>query len=284
MHLGTKNSGFFFILYRCLSSIFKLLIKSQVWVGFLLSLFAFFFSKYFFMLTDIFISLFVFLAAWIIYVADRMMPSKEDKQDGRNIQRLIVRQKGLFLTLMALDILFVVSSVFWTHKRYALGWFIGLVLSFFYIIRIPLIQKRIKDIPYIKVFYVPVVYLSTTWMMIPGPSIEPFFRGDFYLLCLFLIVLVSIFDIKDAQADRIAGIRTFANSVSKTVFITTIFVLGLVGLSLSVVFEYKLMAICFAVLSLAILALYKCSEKRWLYFTVYDSLVALPGVVLLFYS
>ncbi|GEM_PF-3392460 len=155
------------------------------------------------------------LLVWQVYTADRYFIHPEDRHSTpQNLDRLrfIRRHKKIFGFLL-LFFGFLQALPAWFSPRCLLGYGVGILLSLFYICKFPLLNFRIKQIPYIKAFYVPMVCMLTYGAYLQSPRLLLLnwkLALAFYLL---MLCNTALFDLKDCENDRKAGIKTLANTL-----------------------------------------------------------------------
>jgi len=157
------------------------------------------------------------ILTWQIYTLDRVIKQPEDKLTmRRSVQELVFMQTQVKLfrrLLVALTLAQVVMLVF---RPYALvGVAVGLGGGLMYSLKIPLLGMRVKQIPLFKAVYVPVILVAycmlTPWVF---PSVASHW-AVLVMLAVAFSINASLFDLRDADRDRSAGIRTVANVAGK---------------------------------------------------------------------
>jgi hypothetical protein len=159
----------------------------------------------------------VWLLTWQIYTLDRVIKQPEDKLTlRRSVEELVFMQKQAKWFKRLLVLTFVAMGVLFLFRPYALiGVAIGIGGGLMYSLRIPLAGKRIKQIPLIKSVYVPAILVAYCFIT---PWVFPQTAMHWVVVALMVLAFginVSLFDLRDADRDKSAGIVTVANFFGK---------------------------------------------------------------------
>lgn len=160
---------------------------------------------------------------WQVYTVDRLLPHQEDRTEKTNKlhptnfinqnQRIIL---FFLITSFLVDLLCILLE-----KNLIFVLMIGFVFSAAYSFELPLLQKRIKTIPFAKNFYVAFAKIFIAYLI--SETLPEIIRDPWTFIILYIIVFNSemILDLKDRDSDAIAEIKTFANVFSSSSIITT---------------------------------------------------------------
>lgn len=256
------------------------LIRANLWVAFGMACLAAFLSLAFQVPIEWANLLLLFILVWQIFTLDRFIIHPEDQKQGGcnlNIVRFVrIHRKTFLYTLIASVLLvcilgFMKPGLLWSY-------FFIFLCGLFYLLPLPFLGKRVKAIPYFKVFYVP--FVSTLSLM--------FFTQHFphstsqallYFLIFVLIFLnTTLFDTKDSQNDAAAGIKTLATLLLRSKLIWSEFAISIL-LGLALVFfgstpPFLAFGITFLIYGPAALVLLKKESTKYL-FTVIDGMSVL---------
>lgn len=157
---------------------------------------------------------------WSMYLLDRLKSAPEDAGRGdASAGGFVARRRRLFVGLAAALALAQVACIV-AMPRLGL-WTLGaLLVSSLYVLKIPVLGRRVKDIPFVKPFYLGTVYALLAWgiVVVDGDTARTGL-GPFAFVVVVFGVNAALYDLKDAAADRRAGIRTFANTFSHRTFL-----------------------------------------------------------------
>lgn len=164
----------------------------------------------------------LFLLVWKLYLLDRTIrhPEDADEHDGNAAAfvRRFQRACWTVFALLALGQLWLVYS----EPRLLGSISLALSVSLFYFVKLPLVGKRAKQLPYFKCFYLSACGLVVIGAFTPGMwhAAEP--SGAVALLVSFALLFLnfSLYDIKDVEADARANIKTFAAALPLKRFLT----------------------------------------------------------------
>ena len=244
----------------------------------------------------------LFLLTWQIYIVDRLVKNPEDSVDDQMADRRVVDDlpithndlgnRSAKVTQQAqqiikpLVVLSVVVQAFCVvqQPQIVVGLIIGWLGGYSYVITLPVINCRIKQIPCAKTFYVPLVCVA----MGIGTSAEWCWAAMHWDVLLSLWALVGInalvFDIKDRDRDFAAGIYTFFNlfSYEKVLHVAVGIssAIALLNMAISPDVVHRALSAAAVGTVLLLLPLYKTCSTRYLTH-LFEWSIALP---LLFFS
>ena len=122
-----------------------------------------------------------------------------------------VRHRGTQKGLLALGTLLILGSVgFLQPRHFGVLAVLSLVALFYSLPLLPFGKRRLKEYGYLKILLLSLEWtLVTVWFPADQSGIDP---TSYWLVFarrfIFMFVLCLLFDIRDAEADRAAGIRT----------------------------------------------------------------------------
>jgi len=224
----------------------------------------------------------LWLCAWFSYTFDRYVVHPEDRSDASEVLNLagyVRRNRQLFAALLGAALLAQIGLVILQPRLlWGLAW--GDLLGIAYVVRLPFLPSRLKTVPYLKVAYVPGAIVSTMLVLIGYP---PANVAEYAIVAGVITVLslsTLICDFKDIDADRLAGIKTIANTFDTVVVIRAVqaiaITLGLVMLSLR---EPNAIGVTVTLVGFAVLAEALRSRRHLpatFYFVVVDALTGMP--------
>jgi 4-hydroxybenzoate polyprenyltransferase len=165
-------------------------------------------------------SLAMLTLVWQSYLLDRLRQNPEDALDDSHpaafSQRFRVPLLGLVGLLAALTLLLVVQA-----PRLARPVALSLLISAFYLVPLPILGRRAKEVPYFKCFYLSLVCLASTlafsagWSHAAPKLLAPALGLTFALYFLNF----SLYDVKDVEQDRRARIKTLAGALPLPLFL-----------------------------------------------------------------
>jgi hypothetical protein len=163
----------------------------------------------------------MFLFVWTMYLADRLKLHPEDDHEADGNAAAFVRRHQravwiLFALLVAAQgVLVAVDPAL--VRPIALATLISLL----YLVRLPLVRRRVKEIAYLKCFYLAGTALLLVALFTPGLAGALDGAGGALLAACFSLYFLnfSLFDAKDVEADRRANIRSLAGAVPLGIFL-----------------------------------------------------------------
>jgi len=178
------------------------------------------------------LALFLFQIYWL----DRSRAHQEDSPD--------IEQRpapSSFILKYRLTYYYIIGStvivqllLFINYPRLIIGYVLALLVTVFYALPIPIIEKRIKELPYAKNVYAPAAAVFCMFIfsehLLSKQNAWLFIIVNFFLLA----ANSALFDMKDIEGDRLAGLRLFSTSTERiTVFISLIIFNFLCAISFS---------------------------------------------------
>ena len=229
----------------------------------------------------------LFILVWQIFTLDRYIVHPEDQREtglDLNNARFVRHHRHVFLAgMIGSAILLMILCLIKPHLFW--GCLFAVLSSLLYIFPFPLLKRRIKQISYLKSFYVPFVLVTSLMFFTQSFSRslnEALVPLLLYLLC---VLNVSLFDIKDVESDTITGIKTFASRLGPTTLIWVQFSISfLLGMAL-VIFgstpPILSLGITFLIYGPAALILLKIKSVKYL-FTAIDGMFIIVLVIYFF--
>ncbi len=177
------------------------------------------------------------LLVWKLYLLDRALEHPEDASvhEGNSAAFLrrfprsswslfgVLAAGQLGLVLLAPELLGAIA--------------LSIAVSAFYFVKVPLLGKRAKQLPYFKCFYLSACALVVVGAFTPGMWRCLTARGLAAISLSFLLFFLnfSLYDIKDIEGDTRANIKTFAAALPPQLFLTLhlCLALALTGVSLA---------------------------------------------------
>jgi 4-hydroxybenzoate polyprenyltransferase len=163
----------------------------------------------------------MFLFVWSMYLADRLKTNPEDELDGDGNAAAFARRHPRFMRLLFVGLLVGQLAFVVTDPGLLVPLALGTLVSLLYLVRLPLIGRRLKEVSYLKCFYLASAALVLVALFTPGLMAVTTPRTVGLLgACFFLYFLnFSLYDIKDVEADRRANIKTLAGAIPATAFL-----------------------------------------------------------------
>jgi 4-hydroxybenzoate polyprenyltransferase len=152
---------------------------------------------------------------WQIYLLDRLQENAEDTADDAEHPAAFARRFRAPLLCLVACLAGLELYLMW-----ATPWLVGAIAistaaSAFYLVPLPFVGKRAKEIPYLKCFYLSGVCIASLLAFTPGwRRAEPALLAKSLSVAFALYFLnFSLYDVKDLEQDRRANIKTLAASV-----------------------------------------------------------------------
>jgi hypothetical protein len=171
------------------------------------------------------------LFAWKIYLLDRLKANPEDENESDGNAAAFARRHrprlwALFAALAVAQVPLVVMN-----PGLLASIAIGLAASLLYLVRLPVVCKRVKEVPYLKCFYLSATSLIIVAAFTPGFQRAGGQRFAVAGICGLLYFLnFSLYDLKDLDGDAKAGMKTLAGLFPVRVFLGGHGLLALAGL------------------------------------------------------
>lgn len=156
----------------------------------------------------------LFLTTWQIYIADRLGKHPEDASSDPNNSSFsseITQTNQKAVKVLMIAALIIQTLCVFYQPQVVIGIGLGAMGGAGYIINLPVIRCRIKQVSCAKTFYIPFVCIA----MALGTTGQWLWAYENWEITLGLWMLVFInalvFDIKDAERDFENGVYTFFN-------------------------------------------------------------------------
>jgi hypothetical protein len=169
------------------------------------------------------LGLFVFLATFLLYNFDSLLPYKLQQQATFSERRAWAeRHKKVIVSLMGLAgvgaLYLFFRTVFYKYNILLLGHLA--LLSLLYSLPVLPIRGKywpLRHIPLLKIFLIAYVWTCVTvWLPLLAYN-QPIFTGEVWLLFLrrflFILAITIIFDIRDVERDRATGTITLPGTI-----------------------------------------------------------------------
>ena len=174
------------------------------------------------------------LFVWKMYLLDRLQTNPEDDHEGEaNAAAFVRRHRAgcwtLFGVLALAQAWLVVGQPDLLRSIV-----LSLAVSVLYLVRLPLLKRRVKEIPYLKCFYLSAAGLAVGASFTHGlGAAAPGRIVEVAGICFLLYFLnFSLYDIKDLEGDAKANLRTLAGLVPLPLFLRAHRLLSLIVLIL----------------------------------------------------
>lgn len=214
---------------------------------------------------------------WQIYTLDRMIVHPEDQNSTKidiSQVRYIKKHGIIFKTLFGFSIILQFALIL-NNPRILFPIIIGITLSLMYILKVPIINKRIKSLPYTKTFFVSFTILFTILAYTYQFDLMGFSPLIFMLIFILLSLNTILCDLKDIKNDKKIGIKTFANSIPTKSLLTFIIILStIIGMGILIFSRntaLQAIATTYFFLGVSSFHLFKNISSRYLFFII-DSL------------
>jgi hypothetical protein len=163
----------------------------------------------------------MFLFVWAMYLADRLKTNPEDELDADGNAAAFARRHPAIMRLLFVILLVAQLGLVALDPALLGTLFLGTLVSLLYLVRLPVLGRRVKEIPYLKCFYLSSAALAIVALFTPGLLAVTSARTMGLLAACFALYFLnfSLYDIKDIAADRRANIKTLAGAVPATVFL-----------------------------------------------------------------
>jgi len=177
------------------------------------------------------------LFVWMMYLLDRLKTNPEDAHDAEANAAAFTRRHRvgcwtLFAALATAEVVLVIE-----HPRLLRAIGLSLAVSVLYLVRLPLLGRRVKEIPYLKCFFLSAISLVIVASFTPGLEAAPPGRVVAVAGICFLLYFLnfSLYDIKDLEGDARANLKTLAALVPVPIFLRAHRLLSLLVLLLGLV-------------------------------------------------
>jgi 4-hydroxybenzoate polyprenyltransferase len=169
-------------------------------------------------------SLAMLLFVWMMYLVDRMGDHPEDREhdeQGGGASASFVRQNRAGCRLLLLGLCGSQLALIWQEPQLLKSIAVSLACSVFYMVELPFVGKRVKQLPFVKCFYLAACSLVITASFTPGLASLPWARLAAPLGVAYALYFLnySLYDVKDVAGDTRANIRTFAAAMPLAVFL-----------------------------------------------------------------
>ncbi|MDO8519488.1 MAG: UbiA family prenyltransferase [Deltaproteobacteria bacterium] len=227
-----------------------------------------------------------FILVWQVFTLDRLIIHPEDQKKADadlNIALFVSLHPLPFIAGLIASTVVLIAFCFIKPVLFT-GYLFVILCSVLYIFPLPIIKKRLKQIAFLKSFYVPfAVFVSSLLLTETTPQ-----GNQDLLICLliyFLFLLnAALFDIKDVKEDTASGIKTFASAWGISRLIRVEFAvsttLGLALVLFSSAPSLLALGVTFLLYGQATLVLLKTKSVKYLFGAI-DGMNAVPLAVYL---
>ena len=158
---------------------------------------------------------------WAMYLVDRLGSHPEDEGgDSASAAADVKKHRPLWIGLLAALIVAELWLIART-PRFGLSVLVSLLVSIGYVLPLPLLGRRVKEIPYMKALFLPM-----SMVVIPATFVDPAAwpapeRAAPVVAVVWLVLFVNstLYDLKDVTRDRAAGIKTLAGALRPARFL-----------------------------------------------------------------
>jgi hypothetical protein len=163
----------------------------------------------------------MFLFVWLMYLADRLKTNPEDELDGDGNAAAFARRHPRFMRHLFVGLLVAQLALVVTDPGLLVPLALGTLVSLLYLVRLPIVGRRLKEVSYLKCFYLASAALALVALFTPGLMAVTTPRTAGLLAACFSLYFLnfSLYDIKDLDADRRANIKTLAGALPATAFL-----------------------------------------------------------------
>lgn len=236
----------------------------------------------------------IFFATLFEYNIHRLVPVITNKEVLNSEKHLWIRENlTSFYLLIFFSVIGFIGSAFLVKKEVLIALAPFAILTFLYSIPVFGVKKQLfslREIPYLKIFLIAIVWSSATILLPVIQSDEVFDKANVVVLWIerfFFIFAIAIpFDVRDQDADKHAGIKTIPLLLSGKKAMTISY-LSLLLFFLISFFHYQRQNDWFIIEALGLSALttylFLRSEKIknliWYYHGVLDGALLLQGLL-----
>lgn len=228
---------------------------------------------------------FVFAGTQVVYTIHRLLAVYRDRTliEEERYSLTVTKTNFAIATFMLLVALWALSRCPWLVHAYLA---LPALLTVLYVFPVFSHRKRLRDLPYVKVFVVALVWAIVTTtipLVLIGSQANMIWMAS-SLVFFFIAAITLPFDIRDKQIDMRQGVSTLSTKIG--VSRTRIFSLLLLGLALMVLlFMHGSEAVSFVtfcswvlcLLASAVLILLVDEEKSDWYYSFYlDGTIMIP--------
>lgn len=154
---------------------------------------------------------FIFGATLGVYSLHRLLSPYFQSRDYHSVRetRLSAYRMWMILTSVA-GIAMVAGTFFYFDLNTKLRLVLPAIFSLCYMLPIPFLKKRIKDIPFIKIFFIAITWGYVTVYIPRWYYMTDLDHGTLYFIArsAFLFAITIPFDIRDMEKDSVNGVRT----------------------------------------------------------------------------
>jgi hypothetical protein len=163
----------------------------------------------------------MFLFVWAMYLADRLKTNPEDELEGDGNAAAFARRHPHFMRLLFVGLLVGQLALVVTDPGLLVPLALGTLVSLLYLVRLPILGRRLKEVSYAKCFYLASAALVLVALFTPGLTAASTPRTIGLLAACFALYFLnfSLYDIKDLEADRRANIKTLAGALPAAAFL-----------------------------------------------------------------
>ncbi len=173
----------------------------------------------------------VFCFTYLTYNGQRIFRLSKYKKIGERLKWVVKYEKILRISSLILALVGF-SCMFYINTE---SWFLLVIMGFlslFYVVPIPFINKGLRDISFIKVFIIALVwsliifglpYIDSSPLKLESHTIIAFIQ-----CFLFIIAITLPFDIRDLKYDESSNLKTIPQlvGIKNTIIISEILLIG----------------------------------------------------------
>lgn len=154
---------------------------------------------------------------WVMYLVDRIKPSPEDLvSDGASAASFVRERMPVFRALFVATLAAVLGCAA-VRPSLLIAISLSLVVSLAYLVRIPGLGRRVKELPGCKPLYLGFTVATITGAFAWADGAVPDPVGV-AIVTANVLVNTALYDLKDVAADRRAGLRSLATLLGRRLF------------------------------------------------------------------
>ncbi len=154
----------------------------------------------------------VFLTTFSIYSLDSIVDIDKDTTNMPERKKFLSERKRLFL-LCSMTAYFLAALILLQSRPFALPIiFLPFAANAFYATKLPMLNFRLKDIPFVKNFVVAFSWGVTCTLlpvayMVDSPEMKTL-GAVFYFMLVMTFIAAVLYDVRDVKGDKEIGVRT----------------------------------------------------------------------------
>ncbi len=227
----------------------------------------------------------IFFATLSVYSIHRLIGLKKIKKNGLNERFIIIqKQQKLLLCFSIFAAAAALLFFFYLNFNTRLALILSALPSLGYIM--PLLgNKRLRDIPYLKIFLIAAVWSFVT-VFLPWLESGRAISGLLFLLILeratFVFAITIPFDIRDMEIEKNLGVNTIPSAIGiKKSLILSVSILTVWAISVFLIYPYIFALTMMVVFVISIFLVLGTAQQRpdYYYTAFLDGTLLLYGVL-----